>query len=150
MISVADIKGMLEQLKDPEIPVLSLGDLGIIRDVEAQDDIFNIIITPTYNGCPAMKMIEMDIRTLLDDRDIKYSLTTQISPAWTTEWMTETGKNKLIKYGISPPSTPGQLIKCPRCKSNQTKLISEIGSTPCKSHYKCTDCLEPFDHFKCH
>ncbi|MCL4145031.1 UNVERIFIED_CONTAM: hypothetical protein GTU68_062858 [Idotea baltica] len=149
--SVDDVKRILDQLKDPEIPVLSLGDLGIIRSVTSvDDDLYKIVITPTYVGCPAMRMIDADIRALLEDYDVPYQLEHQISPSWSTTWMSQAGRDKLKKYGIAPPKEGSTIVTCPLCDSDQTHLVSEVGSTPCKSHFTCLICKEPFDHFKCH
>lgn len=153
---------LLEEVPDPEVPVLSILDLGIVRDVKMNGDEVEIIITPTYTGCPAMDMIAMQIRLSLIEhgyRDIK--ITTVLSPAWTTDWMTESGKQKLKAYGIAPPTTrqsvcdtelfaAEEAIECPHCGSYHTTLISRFGSTACKALYQCLDCKEPFDYFKCH
>jgi ring-1,2-phenylacetyl-CoA epoxidase subunit PaaD len=154
-----DIWNMLSTVNDPEIPVLSVLDLGIVRDVKVQDDFVEVIITPTYSGCPAMDFIGMNIRKVLSEngfRNIK--ITHHLSPAWTTDWMTEAGKEKLRAYGIAPPVAKTfdknyfetLKVKCPHCHSLNTKLISEFASTACKALYQCNDCREPFDYFKCH
>ena len=153
---------LLETVTDPEIPVLSLTDLGIIRDVKVNDDSVEIIITPTYTGCPAMDMISMNIKLVLTENNYQnIRVTSVLSPAWTTDWMTEEGKRKLKEYGIAPPN-PGQqvcnaklfiadeAVQCPHCNSYHTHRISEFGSTACKALYQCDACKEPFDHFKCH
>ena len=160
-ISVNEIWRILEEVMDPEVPVLSVIDLGIIRDVK-NDDVIEIIITPTYSGCPAMDIISMNIRLKLMEHGIKNAKIKQVlSPAWTTDWMSEKGKEKLKAYGIAPPN-PKQIvcdtklfaeeeaIQCPHCNSYHTKRISEFGSTACKALYQCNDCKEPFDYFKCH
>lgn len=153
-----EIWQLLEQVSDPEIPVLTVVDLGVIRKVEILDDLVEIIITPTYSGCPAMNAIETDIRILMSSHDLPVKIKTVLHPAWTTDWMSEKGKEKLKAYGIAPPqyqskdglfSTPEHIV-CPQCKSTNTVLVSEFGSTACKALYKCKDCLEPFDYFKCH
>lgn len=147
---------MLETVSDPEIPVLSVIDMGIVRDVIVNNDEIEIVITPTYTGCPAMNMIAMNIRlALLENGFQKIKITSVLSPAWTTEWMSEAGKQKLKAYGIAPPLTAADsesdpVIACPQCHSTHTKLISEFGSTACKALYQCCDCKEPFDYFKCH
>jgi ring-1,2-phenylacetyl-CoA epoxidase subunit PaaD len=151
---------ILETVLDPEVPVLTVVDLGIIRGIEIQDDEVIVKITPTYTGCPAMQMIEANIHAALDKEGIKNKIVTIISPAWTTDWMSEKGKEKLKNYGIAPPVrhakvTTGlfeeeDVIHCPRCNSENTKKISEFGSTACKALYQCQDCKEPFDYFKCH
>ncbi len=153
---------LLSQVMDPELPVLSIVDLGILREVNYDDEELEIVITPTYSGCPAMDVISMDIRMLLLQNGITgFKITTTLSPAWTTDWMTETAKEKLRAYGIAPP-TPRQsvceselfqreeAIACPQCNSYHTRLISQFGSTACKALYCCNDCHEPFDYFKCH
>lgn len=140
----------LKAVTDPEIPVLSLEDLGVIRGVEVFSDKIEITITPTYTGCPAMEVMKQDIINVLSqqfDKDIK--VLTQLSPAWTTDWITEEGKQRLFDYGIMPPSKNNVII-CPQCQSENTELISQFGSTSCKALYRCTECLEPFDYFKCH
>ncbi len=155
-----DIWTLLEQVKDPEVPVLSIIDLGIVRSVNYQNNQFEIKITPTYTGCPAMNTIEADIRILMQKNNIPVDIELVIVPAWTTNWMTESGKQKLKAYGIAPPldtdlsidvlfGKHGE-IACPLCDSKNTELISQFGSTACKSLYRCLDCKEPFDYFKCH
>jgi len=150
------IKKILESVCDPEIPVLTIADLGILRDVHIHDNQIEVIITPTYTGCPAMDMITMNIKmALLEAGFSNVKVTAVLSPAWTTDWMSEEGKRKLEAYGIAPPATrsdrPGlTVIHCPQCHSADTRLISEFGSTACKSLYQCNDCKEPFDYFKCH
>lgn len=152
------ILGLLENVMDPEVPVLSILDLGIVRKVDAVNKC--ITITPTYSGCPAMQTIEDDIQILLKEHGLnEIRIETTLTPAWTTDWMTEAGKNKLREYGIAPPVGSSndknvlfgdeKVVACPQCKSVQTKLISQFGSTACKALYKCTACLEPFDYFKC-
>ena len=153
----AEIWQLLEQVCDPEVPVLTVVDLGVIRHVAIHNNVAEITITPTYSGCPAMNAIETDIKILMSSHHIPVAINTILFPAWTTDWMSEKGKEKLKAYGIAPPqyqvsnalfSTP-QHIECPLCNSTNTQLISEFGSTACKSLYKCNDCLEPFDYFKC-
>lgn len=155
-----EINRVLETVSDPEIPVLSILDLGIVREAKIVDDTHaDITITPTYSGCPAMDTIEADIKTAFKEIGIEANVLTVISPAWTTDWLTENGKQKLEAYGIAPPkgsskdiSSIGQNpknIRCPQCKSEDTELVSPFGSTACKSLYKCKNCLEPFDYFKC-
>jgi ring-1,2-phenylacetyl-CoA epoxidase subunit PaaD len=143
---------------DPEVPVLTVTDLGIIRDVKINDAEVEIIITPTYTGCPAMDMIAMNIKlALIENGYPKVKITSVLAPAWTTDWMSEEGKRKLKEYGIAPPQYssghspwPHDKVPCPQCNSTNTKLISEFGSTACKALYQCSDCKEPFDYFKCH
>lgn len=146
------IYDILENVTDPEIPVISVRDLGIIRDVLITNDFVEVIITPTYSGCPAMLEIEKNIHNALKKEGIKhFKISTVLSPAWTTDWMTEKGKQRLKEYGIAPPNpTAPENIECPQCGSKNTELVSEFGSTACKSLFKCKDCLEPFDYFKCH
>jgi ring-1,2-phenylacetyl-CoA epoxidase subunit PaaD len=168
-ISIESIWETLETVTDPEVPVLSIIDLGIVRKVEVYDAVqkppsggLGVYITPTYTGCPAMDVIRMNIRmALLESGIADVEIKTVLSPAWTTEWMTEQGKQKLKAYGIAPPNvkqqvcTPGlfqeeEAIQCPHCNSYNTQIISRFGSTACKALYKCKDCNEPFDYFKCH
>lgn len=153
---------LLEEVKDPEVPVLSILDLGVVREVNALEEGFEIVITPTYSGCPAMDMITVDIIATLQEagyENIKVRLV--LAPAWTTDWMTASGKQKLKAYGIAPPigSTTDKRvllglefegIQCPLCESTNTKVLSQFGSTACKALHQCKDCLEPFDYFKCH
>lgn len=150
---------ILETVCDPEVPVLSVLDLGIVREIKIKDDLVKVIITPTYSGCPAMDFIGMNIRKILGENGFeKIKITHQLSPAWTTDWMTEEGKQKLKSYGIAPPTSKtfdksylqNLPVHCPHCDSMNTKLISEFGSTACKAIYQCIDCGEPFDYFKCH
>jgi ring-1,2-phenylacetyl-CoA epoxidase subunit PaaD len=157
MVTEKDIWEQLEQISDPEIPVLSIVDLGIVRKVSISDDSCIVTITPTYSGCPAMNVIQEDIIKLLSPTvNTKVEMT--LSPAWTTDWMSENGRNKLREYGIAPPEhevdksvlfAKPTVVPCPKCTSNHTKMISQFGSTACKAHYQCLDCLEPFDYFKC-
>ncbi len=150
------ILSILQEVQDPEIPVLTISDLGILRDINIIDDEIEVIITPTYSGCPAMDAISMDIRLKLIEQGYKkVKITSVLSPAWTTDWMSEVGKNKLKEYGIAPPGkrsdVPSDLLPtCPQCNSTNTKLLSQFGSTACKALYQCNDCKEPFDYFKCH
>ena len=153
--SIAKIWALLEEVTDPEIPVLSVLDLGIVRDVNIYGDEVEVIITPTYSGCPAMDMITINIKMALLEKGYKnVKVTSVLSPAWTTDWMTDEGKRKLNEYGIAPPQlsqhSEDALIQCPQCNSFNTKLISQFGSTACKALFQCNDCKEPFDHFKCH
>jgi ring-1,2-phenylacetyl-CoA epoxidase subunit PaaD len=146
---------LLEEVCDPEIPVLSILDLGIVRDVKINNDEIEIIITPTYSGCPAMDAISIDIRfKLIEHGYKKIKITSVLTPVWTTDWMTKAGKEKLKAYGIAPPKfskdLSDDLPECPQCKSSNTKLLSQFGSTACKALYQCNDCKEPFDYFKCH
>lgn len=163
----AEVWDWLGHVPDPEIPVISLTDLGIIRDVEWDDDTLVVTVTPTYSGCPATAVINLDIEQALHDRGVgKVRLKRQISPPWTTDWISTEGREKLRAYGIAPPvdgtaADPRLLgrvnrmagsnltIACPRCGSTHTTKVSQFGSTPCKASYRCDDCLEPFDYFKC-
>jgi ring-1,2-phenylacetyl-CoA epoxidase subunit PaaD len=156
LLQTKQIWQILETVCDPEVPVLTITDLGIVRNVEIIDDVIQISITPTYTGCPAMDMIAMNIRLALIENGCKnFQIKEVLSPAWTTDWMTETGKQKLLAYGIAPPKgNAGDItkdgIQCPQCKSSHTTLISEFSSTACKALFKCEDCKEPFDYFKCY
>jgi len=156
----SEIWNILEEVKDPEIPVLSVVDLGIVRKVEERgSNDYLITITPTYSGCPAMDTIEREIKEALDEKNISSEVKTSISPAWTTDWLTEKGRKNLEEYGIAPPSESTtdksfltgkhKAVRCPQCKSENTALVSQFGSTACKALYKCEDCLENFDYFKC-
>jgi ring-1,2-phenylacetyl-CoA epoxidase subunit PaaD len=156
------IFSLLEEVKDPEVPALSIIDLGIVRDIQLNDGEIEVTITPTYTGCPAMDMIATAIRVELAASGFKnITIKTSISPAWTTDWMSEEGKRKLKEYGIAPPNPKQQVchdklfaadeaVQCPHCNSYHTHRISEFGSTACKALYQCDDCQEPFDYFKCH
>ncbi len=161
MIEEQYIWNILEEVKDPEVPVLSVVDLGIVRSVKTWDDRIDIVITPTYSGCPAMDVINTDIRLKLIEKGFRnITIQQQLSPAWTTDWMSEEGKKKLKAFGIAPPNPKQQFctsemfqqeaVQCPRCNSWHTELISQFASTACKSMYRCLNCKEAFDHFKCH
>ena len=144
------IWGWLEQVPDPEIPVISIVDLGVVRDVTVQGKQVNVAITPTYSGCPAMQEIASNIRTQLTANGVReLFLETRISPPWTTDWMSETGRAKLEGYGIAAPQVTGRPTRCPQCKSDNVEKISQFGSTPCKAQWRCLECLEPFEYFKC-
>ncbi len=144
------IMDWLDQVPDPEIPAISLVDLGIIRNIKWQGDTLEVTVTPTYSGCPATAVINLEIEKALHAQGIeKLSLKRQISPPWTTEWLSDSGKAKLEEYGIAPPQPAGGPSHCPRCKSENVARISQFGSTPCKAQWRCNDCLEPFDYFKC-
>ena len=141
------IEAVLASVPDPEIPAISVVDLGIVRDVTPE----RVTISPTYTGCPATQVIERDIRDALDAagyRDVR--IETVLSPPWTTDWITPEGREKLHAYGIAPPVPRGGAVACPQCGSVQTEEVSRFGSTPCKSLWRCRDCAEPFDLFKCH
>lgn len=150
----------LEDVSDPEIPVLTVVDLGVVREVDISGDHPVVKITPTYSGCPAMNEIEQNIRIKLKEEGLdKVEVKTVLSPPWTTDWMTEKGKRKLKEYGIAPPEGSSadksvlfgkpKEVECPHCGSRNTEMVSQFGSTACKSLYKCRDCQEPFDYFKC-
>jgi ring-1,2-phenylacetyl-CoA epoxidase subunit PaaD len=140
----------LEQVPDPEIPVISVTDLGIVRDVIWDGDTLEVSVTPTYSGCPATSVIAMDIETALKDHGVTdVRIKTLLSPAWTTDWLTDDARIKLEKYGIAPPKPSGGPDRCPQCKSTDVTRVSQFGSTPCKAQWRCNDCLEPFDYFKC-
>ena len=138
---------LLNTVPDPEIPVISVVELGVIRDISFTNKSYIISITPTYSGCPAVKTFMDDIKSSLKENGIRnFQLKLVYSPAWTTDWMTDETKEKLKKYGIAPPS---DTVICPQCNSEKTTLISDFGATACKALYKCSDCLEPFEFFKC-
>ena len=146
MSRIAAIEAVLAAVPDPEIPAVSVIDLGIVRDVTSN----RVTITPTYSGCPATDFIERNIREALDAsgyRDV--IIETVLTPPWTTDWISEEGKEKLRRYGIAPPEL-AKAATCPQCGSINTEEVSRFGSTPCKAQWRCKDCLEPFDRFKCH
>nr|WP_254899046.1 1,2-phenylacetyl-CoA epoxidase subunit PaaD [Thalassococcus arenae] len=146
----AQVWDWLDAVPDPEIPVISVVDLGIVRDVAWDGDTLEVAITPTYSGCPATSVIAMEIETALRDRGIAdLRLTTRIAPPWTTDWLSDKGRAKLEAYGIAPPQAAGGPERCPHCHSRTVERISQFGSTPCKAQWRCRDCLEPFDYFKC-
>lgn len=152
----------LSEISDPEIPAVSILDLGIVRDVVLADEgtTVTVTITPTYSGCPAMDLISMQIRMALMSRGFrKVDIKMQLAPAWTTDWITTEGKAKMQAYGIAPPIRKAKdglglfeedEIECPHCQSHHTELVSQFGATSCKAMYRCLDCKEPFEHFKCH
>lgn len=153
-----EIISILSEVKDPEIPVLSICDLGILRSVDISGEKIHIQITPTYSGCPAMDAIRDDIRSILATHGLKnIEIEEVLSPAWTTDWMSAEGKKKLVTYGVAAPSIHGCQVNgddhpesCPHCQSKNIEMISRFGSTACKALYRCMDCREPFDYFKCH
>lgn len=168
---VSKVWRALESLTDPEIPVVTLREMGILRDVErVSDHAVVVVITPTYSGCPAMAQIHDDVRTTVQALGLDVEVRTQLAPAWTTDWMTDAAKDKLKAYGIAPPHRQcdiaagqesivqfmrqplkaGPAVQCPHCGSSHTVESSHFGSTACKSLYKCLDCREPFDYFKPH
>lgn len=154
-----NITALLREVTDPEIPVLSIMDMGVVRDVEVVGKKVLVKITPTYSGCPAMDMIAADIKIALEKAGYETDVKLILSPAWTTDWITENGRKQLEEYGIAAPleesadklALLGQsrIIKCTNCGSTNTKMVSQFGSTACKALFKCEDCLEPFDYFKC-
>lgn len=140
----------LENVPDPEIPVISLVDLGIIRDVQWQGDVLEVTVTPTYSGCPATSLINMEIERALRGHGVeKLELKRQITPPWSTDWLSDAGREKLEAYGIAPPQPAGGPARCPHCGADDLERISQFGSTPCKAQWRCRSCLEPFDYFKC-
>ena len=146
---------LLESIKDPEIPVLSIVDLGIVRVVETSDQTVTVTLSPTYTGCPAMDLIGAEISALLSQEGFTtVVIKTALAPAWTTDWISEKGKQALAAYGIAPPdkrfTIPEDGVSCPHCHSTATRLVSTFSSTACKALYQCRDCGEPFDYFKCH
>ena len=145
-VTTALIWELLKTIPDPEIPAVSIVDLGIVRNVEFDDDQFNITITPTYSGCPAFSFMKEEIICHLETEGItNYQIDTALAPPWTTDWMSDEVKSKLKKAGIAPPS---QEVACPKCDSQNVQVISEFGSTACKSLFKCIECIEIFHHFK--
>jgi ring-1,2-phenylacetyl-CoA epoxidase subunit PaaD len=139
----------LSQVPDPEIPVLTITDLGIVRGVDFSDGV-TVSLAPTYSGCPATEAIEASVVAALEERGVDdVRVKRVLSPPWTTDWITEDGRNKLRIYGIAPPVRQERTIACPRCNSTSTEMVSEFGSTACKAAYRCTECLEPFEYFKC-
>jgi ring-1,2-phenylacetyl-CoA epoxidase subunit PaaD len=142
------IWAVLEQVPDPEIPAVSLVDLGIVREASSE----RVVLTPTYTGCPATLVIETMVRAALDEAGFDHvRIETTLSPPWTTDWISEAGRQKLLAYGIAPPLPAGSRdVNCPQCGSVETQEISRFGSTPCKALWRCRSCLEPFDLFKCH
>lgn len=133
-------------VKDPEIPVMTVGDLGVLRDLRMVDGVVVAKVTPTYSGCPAVQVIEMSIESALRDAGFSAKVERVLAPPWTTDWITSEGRRKLKEFGIAPP---GKTAPCPLCDSENTEKISEFGSTACKALYRCLDCKEPFDRFKC-
>jgi len=160
VITEANIWEWLEEVSDPEVPVLSVLDLGVVRGVLIDGNTVTVQLTPTYSGCPAMDTIADDIKSMLQSKGVDKVITTmQLSPAWSSDWISKNGKIKLEAYGIAPPVDSTHdvhalfgkevTVPCPRCKSRNTKLSSQFGSTACKALYQCLDCKEPFDYFKC-
>ncbi len=157
-VSREQVLEWLADVPDPEIPVVSIMDLGIVRDVQCNGHVV-VSLAPTYSGCPATEAIEANVVAALQERGIvDVSIKRVLAPPWTTDWISAAGCEKLREYGIAPPAQgaskrdllgAGQVVPCPRCASQQTELVSEFGSTACKASYRCTDCLEPFEYFKC-
>ncbi len=150
---------ILEKVSDPEIPVLSIMDMGVVRSARLIDGIVQVSITPTYSGCPAMDVIGDDISKALKENGYESKVKLILVPAWTTDWITKRGRNALREYGIAPPLNPDadkdallgdkRIVKCTNCSSQNTRLVSQFGSTACKAQFQCDDCQEPFDYFKC-
>ncbi|MCK8521418.1 phenylacetate-CoA oxygenase subunit PaaJ [Aquimarina sp. D1M17] len=150
---------VLEKVHDPEIPVLSIMDMGVVRSAQYHDDVVEVKITPTYSGCPAMDVIGDDIVNAFKAINVKAKVSLVLSPAWTTDWITPKGRQALEKYGVAAPLNEEadkaallgnkRIVKCTNCGSSNTKLVSQFGSTACKALFQCEDCLEPFDYFKC-
>ncbi|WP_114389839.1 1,2-phenylacetyl-CoA epoxidase subunit PaaD [Notoacmeibacter marinus] len=165
--SIENVWAWLSEVPDPEIPVISVTDLGIVRDVRFDGDTLIVAVTPTYSGCPATSIIELDIETALARQGVKkVRIERRLSPPWTTDWIGDEAREKLRQYGIAPPDKAGApsagalraarlggggelTVACPRCGSTETEKVSQFGSTPCKAAYRCKSCLEPFDYFKC-
>jgi len=146
----AQIWAWLAEVPDPEIPAISLVDLGIIRALAWEGDTLVVTVTPTYSGCPATSLINFEIEKALRDKGLEQiALKQQIAPPWTTDWLTEAGRAKLEAYGIAPPQPAGGPRACPHCGSAEVERISQFGSTPCKAQWRCKECREPFDYFKC-
>lgn len=157
-VDITAARKIAAAVPDPELPFLTLEDLGILRDVSLDNDVVVAKLTPTYIGCPAVSVIEQDVLRALTDAGFNARVLRIDTPAWTTAWITQAGIEKLRSNGISPPEDKKasmelfatRTVTCPRCASNHTEKLSEFGSTPCKAQYRCSSCLEPFDHFKCH
>ena len=158
-VELENIEALLREVTDPEIPVLSIMDMGVVRDIQQDGKALLVKITPTYSGCPAMDTIATDIKLKMDDAGFNTTVKLVLSPAWTTDWITERGRQALEKYGIAAPLDETsdkhalidgkRIVKCTNCGSTNTKMVSQFGSTACKALFQCEDCLEPFDYFKC-
>ncbi|WP_410787638.1 1,2-phenylacetyl-CoA epoxidase subunit PaaD [Kribbella sp. C-35] len=153
MVTDAAILEAVGEVADPEVPVLTIADLGVLRGVRHEGDEVVVTITPTYSGCPAMDLIRHEVELTLQSLHVHGRVETVLSPAWTTDWMTEAGKAKLTDYGIAPPASTRQVllqlsVRCTLCGSPNTTELSRFGSTSCKSLWRCNSCREPFDHFK--
>ena len=141
---------LLSSVVDPEIPVLTLQDLGVLRDISVEGSEVTVTITPTYAGCPAMETMRADIESALATEGYKQvNVQQKLSPAWTTDWMSQKARSALEDYGIAPPQPAGGPQRCPRCGGDHLEKLSQFGSTPCKAQWRCRDCLEPFEYFKC-
>ena len=159
MRTETEIRDLLETVKDPEIPVISIRELGVLREVHIEDGAVQVIITPTYSGCPAMDVMKQDVEHVLREAGVeRFTVKQVLSPAWSTDWISESGRKKLLDYGIAPPPQTSDIralkggvpvTACPQCGSTDTVLVSQFGSTACKALYKCNTCQEPFDLFKC-
>lgn len=153
------ILALLENVKDPEVPVISIRELGVLRDVSVETGVVVVTITPTYTGCPAMDVMKADIEHELRASGIQdFEVKLVLAPAWTTDWISDEGRSKLKGYGIAPPERTADIralkgaqpiVACPQCGSKNTVMLSPFGSTACKALWKCNECLEPFDQFKC-
>ncbi|MBS1548219.1 MAG: phenylacetate-CoA oxygenase subunit PaaJ [Bacteroidetes bacterium] len=160
MPSAAEIEQLLEAVKDPEIPVISIRELGVLREVSVNNGEVEVTITPTYSGCPAMDFMRVEVEKTLKQAGIAhFSVKQVLSPAWTTDWISDSGRKKLLDFGIAPPPHSADIralkgrspvVACPLCGSTNTELLSQFGSTACKALYRCKACKEPFDLFKCH
>ncbi|MCI5082708.1 MAG: phenylacetate-CoA oxygenase subunit PaaJ [Saprospiraceae bacterium] len=158
-VTTNKVVDIIRQVSDPEIPVLSVMDMGIVRDIKVDRDQVHVKITPTYSGCPAMDMIAVEIKAALQEEGYESTVELVLSPAWTTDWITENGRQKLEEYGIAAPLEESadklalmgeeRIVTCTNCGSKNTKMVSQFGSTACKALFRCNDCLEPFDYFKC-
>ena len=151
--ALAPLWALLDKVVDPEIPVLTLWDLGVLRDIRVDGDVVEVVLTPTYVGCPALSTMAEDVRNVLAGAGYTVRIVNSLSPAWSSDWISAQGRRKLRDYGIAPPAgyvgRPQSPIRCPHCGSEQVEQISEFGSTACKALYRCCDCAEPFDYFKC-
>jgi ring-1,2-phenylacetyl-CoA epoxidase subunit PaaD len=160
--ALATVRDWLDEIEDPEIPALSITDLGIVRDVRYVDDVLEVALTPTYAGCPATQVIRDDVERTLRARGVdRLRITERLAPAWTSEWLSVRGRERLHEYGIAPPHAAAEaglalgpiasaIVRCPRCASGETREQSRFGSTPCKALYRCDACGEPFEYFKPH
>lgn len=141
----------LEEIPDPEIPIINLVELGVIRKIEGKEENLLVTITPTYTGCPAKQLFNDLIKEKLTEKGFSnFTIESTLYPAWTTDWLSDETKKKLMDDGISPPTEKNQVVTCPHCKSTDTKMVSRFGTTPCQSFHTCNSCSEPFNYFKCH